>query len=119
MKTIVMIDGGFLRVVAKKAGKTYDPKFIEKFALKCKSGNEELFRILYYDCALFTGKVKLPVSGTSYTFTASDAWLKELAEKDLFAVRRGVLKFRGYKPKKNSRIHSRYSVNGCRLHARF
>jgi len=49
---------------------------------------------------MYTGTVKLPVSGTDYTFNASDAWLHALSHKDLFAVRRGVLKFRGYKPLK-------------------
>lgn len=44
--------------------------------------------------------MKLPVSGLPHTFVASDAWLHELAHKDLFAVRRGVLKFRGFKPKR-------------------
>jgi len=100
VKAIVLIDGGFLRVEAKKAHKHYDPDFIEQFALNCQGADEELFRILYYDCALYTGTVKLPVSGTSHTFSASDAWLHELSHKNLFAVRRGVLKFRGYKPKK-------------------
>jgi uncharacterized LabA/DUF88 family protein len=56
--------------------------------------------VLYYDCALYEGTVKLPVTGTSYTFKSSDAWLHALSHKDLFAVRRGVLKFRGYRPKK-------------------
>jgi uncharacterized LabA/DUF88 family protein len=99
-KTAVLIDGGFLRVVAKKAKKTYDPDFIEKFAHACKAADESIFRILYYDCALYEGTVKLPVSGNPYTFKSSDAWLHALSHKDLFAVRRGVLKFRGYKPKK-------------------
>ncbi len=40
------------------------------------------------------------MSGNQYTFAGSDKWLEELARKDLFAVRRGVLKFRGYKPRK-------------------
>ena len=44
--------------------------------------------------------VTLPVSGGKHSFTSSDAWLHELAHKDLFAVRRGVLKFRGWVPKK-------------------
>lgn len=43
--------------------------------------------------------MSLPVSGSQKVFTASDKWLEELACKDLFAVRRGVLKFRGFKPK--------------------
>ena len=100
IKIAVLIDGGFLRVEAKKAKKTYNPDYIERFALACKAGDESLFRILYYDCALYSGTVKLPVSGHAHTFQASDAWLHELSHKDLFAVRRGVLKFRGYKPKR-------------------
>lgn len=98
-KAIVLIDGGFLRVKANQASKKYDPAFIEKVAKKCPIAEEEIFRVLYYDCAPYTGTAKLPVSGTPHTFTGSDKWLEELACKDLFAVRRGVLKFRGYKPK--------------------
>jgi len=96
---IILIDGGYLRVKTHKAGKTYNPDFIEAFAQKCVVQDEEIFRVLYYDCAPYSGTVKLPVSGTPYTFSGSDNWLEELASKDLFAVRRGVLKFRGYKPK--------------------
>lgn len=98
-KVIILIDGGYLRVKSSIAGKTYNPAFIERFALNCKAQDEEVFRILYYDCAPYAGTVKLPVSGNAYTFTGSDRWLSDLASKDLFAVRRGVLKFRGYKPK--------------------
>jgi uncharacterized LabA/DUF88 family protein len=98
-KTVILLDGGFLRVKATKAGKLYNPVFIAKFAQKCKANDEEILRVLYYDCAPYAGTVKLPVSGTPYTFQGSDKWLDELAAQDLFAVRRGVLKFRGYKPK--------------------
>lgn len=62
--------------------------------------DETLFRVLYYDCAGFEGSTKLPVSGAEHEFKASDHWLRTLAQKDFFAVRRGVLKFRGWKPKK-------------------
>lgn len=99
-KAAVLIDGGFLRVIAKKAKKTYDPDFIEGFAHLCKSADESIFRVLYYDCAMYSGTVKLPVSGNQHTFASNDAWLHALSHKDLFAVRRGVLKFRGFKPKK-------------------
>ncbi len=99
-KVAILIDGGFLRVAAKKARKHYDPHFIEAFAHSCKSADESILRVLYYDCAMYSGTVKLPVSGTSHTYTTNDAWLHELSHKDLFAVRRGVLKFRGFKPKK-------------------
>ena len=100
LKAAVLIDGGFLRVIAKKSHKNYDPDFIEKFAHLCVSADESIFRILYYDCAMYSGTVRLPVSGTAQLFTANDAWLHALSHKDLFAVRRGVLKFRGFKPKK-------------------
>lgn len=96
----VMIDGGFVRKLARKANKTYDPGFIEKVGLSCKTGSEEIQRILYYDCAPFHGKARLPVSGNQHQFTGSDAWLHELSRRELFAVRRGALKFRGWVPKK-------------------
>jgi uncharacterized LabA/DUF88 family protein len=98
-KVAVMIDGGHVRVLAKRAGKTYDPTFIENLAHRCKIPTEAIQRILYYDCAPYTGSVTLPVSGNKHQFTGSDHWLQELARKDLFAVRRGILKFRGWLPK--------------------
>ncbi len=97
----VLIDGGHLRVVAKRASKTYDPSFIEQFSRQCLDTTpEELQRILYYDCPPFAGTAKLPVSGTPHTFICSSQWLDDLASRDLFAVRKGVLKFRGFIPKK-------------------
>jgi uncharacterized LabA/DUF88 family protein len=94
--TIVLIDGGFLRSMAKKAKKTYNPPFIEKFAHACIGADEECLRVLYYDCAPFEGSAIQPVSGTPRNFSGSDQWLHEIAGLDLFAVRRGVLKFRGF-----------------------
>ncbi len=104
-KIIVLIDGGFLRVQAKKAKKHYVPSFIQRFALGCTEADEDILRILYYDCSPYSGTVRLPVSGDPYVFSASDQWLHELANFDLFAVRRGVLKFRGYKPKRTPVSH--------------
>jgi len=95
-----MTDGGFLRVAARKAGKSYDPDFIEAFSKAYPAADEELFRTLYYDCAPYHGQQRLPVSGLTQTFAGSDQWLQGLAKRDLIAVRRGVLKFRGYKLKK-------------------
>jgi uncharacterized LabA/DUF88 family protein len=100
LKVSVLIDGGHTRVLARQAGYTYNPDYIEKIAHACVESDETVLRILYYDCAPFVGKVRLPVSGDEYEFNGSDAWLKALAAKNLFAVRRGVLKSRGYKPKK-------------------
>jgi uncharacterized LabA/DUF88 family protein len=95
-KIVVMLDGGHLRVHAKSAGKTYDPAYIEKIGHACAVAHETIHRIMYYDCPPFSGKATLPVSGQTKTFAGSDAWLKELSYKDLFSVRLGVLKFRGY-----------------------
>jgi uncharacterized LabA/DUF88 family protein len=100
MRVSVLIDGGHLRVLVRKSKRNYVPDYIEKIALACIETDESLLRVLYYDCAPYTGTGKKPVSGTTEQFKGSDTWLKDLAAKDLFAVRRGVLKFRGYKPKR-------------------
>jgi len=100
-RVVVMLDGGHVRVHAKSAGKNYDPAYIEKIGHACALKSETIHRIMYYDCAPFTGATILPVSGSTKTFTGSDAWLKELSYKDLFSVRLGVLKFRGYVINKN------------------
>jgi len=86
--------------LARQAQHNYTPDYIEKIAHACVEPDEALQRILYYDCAPYVGKAKLPVSGDSHEFKGSDAWLRALASKDYFAVRRGVLKFRGFKPRK-------------------
>jgi uncharacterized LabA/DUF88 family protein len=99
LKVAVLIDGGHVRALANQANKKYDPGYIEKIALASCLQGETLLRVLYYDCAPFVGKKALPVSGLEFEFNGSDQWLKDLARKDLFAVRLGVLKFRGFKPK--------------------
>lgn len=98
-RVAVLIDGGHVRVLAKNAGFDYNPDYIEKIAKACVEADENAFRFLYYDCAPYAGSVTLPVSGNTKTYTGSDAWLRELGRKDLFAIRLGVLKFRGFKPK--------------------
>ncbi len=99
MRIAVLIDGGHLRVLARRAGHTYNPDFIEELAHTCVRPEESLLRVLYYDCAPYEGTVRLPVSDQPYEFKGSDAWLRDLASRDLFAVRRGVLKFRGWTAK--------------------
>jgi hypothetical protein len=49
MKTVLLIDGGYLRACAKVAGKTLDNSLIEKFARNCAGQPEYLLRVLYYD----------------------------------------------------------------------
>lgn len=99
-RVALLIDGGHSRVMLRKAGKSYNPEYIEKFALACVSSDEELIRILYYDCAPYKGTVRLPVTGDDKIFNGDPGWLNDLAAKDLFAVRLGILKFRGFVPKR-------------------
>jgi uncharacterized LabA/DUF88 family protein len=99
LKVSVLIDGGHLRVLARKAGLTYSADFIETISKICVSKDETLLRVLYYDCAPFKGNIRLPVSGDITEFSGNDAWLRDLAGRELFAVRRGILKFRGFKPR--------------------
>lgn len=99
-KVAVMLDGGHLRALAKKARRTYDPNYIEKIGLACAKAGDEVYRILYYDCPPYTGEVTLPVSGTKKILSGSSLWLEQLSHKDFFAVRRGTLKFRGFVPKR-------------------
>lgn len=96
VKTAVLIDSGHLRVVLPGAGYTFNPENIERIAHASLVDGEALLRVLFYDCAPFTGTVKLPVSQRKKTFIGSDGWLNALARKDYFAVRLGVLKFRGW-----------------------
>lgn len=99
VRVVVLIDGGHLRVLTRDQGYKYDPDYIEKVAKACVEGDETLLRVLYYDCAPYNGSARLPVSGGHHSFGGSGRWMDELATKDLFAVRRGVLKFRGWVPK--------------------
>lgn len=94
----VLIDGGHLPVASRKAGREYNPPFIEAVANLSAVDGEQILRSFYDDCAPFSGTLKRPVSEQPRHFEGSDGWLRELAAPDLFAVRRGVLKFRGWIP---------------------
>lgn len=95
----LLIDGGHLKVLARLAGKQYSTDYVEQVAHACVLPNEGLMRILYYDCPPFVGQVPKPVSGNPHHFNRQDTWLQDLARRDYFAIRRGTLKFRGWKPK--------------------
>jgi uncharacterized LabA/DUF88 family protein len=98
-RLIVQIDGGYLRAQARRDGLEYTVDFIEDFAHILAGKDEELLRVLYYDCRPYQGEASLPVSGQPYSFKSGGGWLDELASRDFFAVRTGLLKFRGWKPK--------------------
>ena len=101
MKMIaVLIDGGHVRVLAKQAGHQFRADFLEQVGASCAVVDEEIHRILFYDCAPYGEAKPLPVSGQMHQFQGTDHELRELARRPLFAVRRGVLKFRGWVPKR-------------------
>lgn len=104
-RTIMLIDGGHLRAVARGQKINFDPDFIEDFAqgLSDASG-EDLMKVLYYDARPYNGVQKKPVSREEHSFSASGDWLDELAKRDLFAVRLGQLKFRGWVLKAPERL---------------
>lgn len=100
MLTALLIDGGHLRVCFRIAGKDYTAENIAEFARKCFSENEEVYRIFYYDAPKYEGEIRAPVSGESRTFRNEDPLLVNLGRMDNFAIRRGRLKFSGWKIKK-------------------
>mgnify|MGYP006287059731 CR=1 FL=1 len=105
IRASVLIDGGFLRAQAQQARLRYTPAFIQGFAERCVTADERLLRVLYYDCPPFVGTARLPISGEQRQFSGSDAWLKDLGRRDLFALRLGALKFRGFKPRRQVIMH--------------
>lgn len=99
----VLLDGGHLRAVARTAGKPYDAKLVHRVAhAVVNSPDEQLFRALYYDCDPFVGSVQQPISGNARHFNYTNSLLSEIEQLELFAVRRGVLKFRGWERKPQS-----------------
>ena len=95
-KVAVFIDGGHLRACARGANKRYTPDLVVKVAKSCVQAAETLFRIQYYDCEPFEGTARLLISGRTQTFPGGNRLLPDLAREELVAVRRGVLKFRGW-----------------------
>lgn len=96
-RVAILIDGGYLRAITRSMC-PYTPDFIEEVALRIITPDEQLFRVLYYDCDPYRGEVTFPVSGKKVTFDER-SWLDTLAVKNFFAVRRGLVKFRGFKLK--------------------
>ena len=107
-----LIDGGFfVQKFKEREGRLPNANDIEneiavimaetqkKTGANCK---DILFRVFYYDCSPFDGKVKKPgdTVETDYSqtkaYTAKERVLKSLAQKERFAVRLGELSFDGW-----------------------
>jgi uncharacterized LabA/DUF88 family protein len=108
-KTAVMMDGGFVFPQLKKRLKRPPTAAdLYEFGLKTLDQTEELFRLYFYDCPPFEGKVTNPISGQTTDYAqepfARDRkrLLSELVIKDHVAFRRGVLSFDGWQVKPNT-----------------
>ncbi|MBA5247938.1 MAG: NYN domain-containing protein [Gammaproteobacteria bacterium] len=107
-KVILLIDAGYLQNILRDDQIICDADAIVNIAHACVIANEELHKIMYYDCNAFD-----PIdrkTGKPHTYlTNKDAeynWIKKentliavLEQKDLFAIRLGVLKFDGWNAK--------------------
>lgn len=89
--------------MARSAKKLFNAKLVQHVAhAVVQSPDEQLFRALYYDCDPFVGTVQLPLSGSLHHFSQTNSLLSDIEQLELFAVRRGVLKFRGWERKPQS-----------------
>lgn len=110
MKVNVLIDGGFLGQALKKKNKQLSIAEIEvevnnaiqKLRNKDGLSGAELFRVLYYDCYPFEGKVKGP-QGSYVDFSTEPivkfkkTLLNDISKHERYALRLGQLSFRGWK----------------------
>ena len=115
-KVNILIDGGFfIQKFKELTGNLPTANDIEAEvstimkATQAKTGpdcKDILFRIYYYDCTPFDGKVRKPgdTHETDYSLTKAysvkQMVLKNLAQKERFAVRLGELSFDGWNEKK-------------------
>lgn len=103
-KIVLIVDGGHVGGLARREGMAYGADWIEAFARSCAFPGEELVRTLYYDCFPYRGEHALPVSGLPQIFSASAAWLEELAMRDGIAVKLGSLRFNGYRLRRSALV---------------
>ncbi|MBN1553772.1 MAG: NYN domain-containing protein [Phycisphaerae bacterium] len=105
-KAAILLDGGFVlkRLFVKLGRRHPSADEVYDFALACiDSGEEELFRIYYYDCPPFGEKVKNPLAEEKTNFAATEAYKRntrlqqQLVLKDHVAYRAGELLLQGWK----------------------
>lgn len=101
MNTALLVDGGHIRSCFKRARIDYSARNIENFCARCFSQNGSVYRIFYYDAPHFDGDKVRPVSGDPIQFRNKDKLLTELGALENFAIRKGRLKWAGWKLKPN------------------
>lgn len=109
-KVAVLLDGGFVVKRMQALGKLTSPTASQvlKFAHKCVHDDEDLFRVYYYDCPPYGGKLTNPIDGIEIDFAATDQFLartqflNDLAVSNHVALRSGELKCGSWKIKRSS-----------------
>ena len=110
-KVNILFDGGFFSLKFKEKNGNL-PKandvvkevnsIMERLREKTAEETKDiLFRVYYYDCRPFAGKVKQPDGkeidwSETKGYNAKERFLRELAQKERFAVRLGELSFDGW-----------------------
>ena len=95
----MVLDGSRVRVQARRARKNFDPEYIEMIGhlvrLKARPFIES-----FATMPALCGNRRLPVPASRKPSRRKYDWLKLLSYKELFSVRLGILKFRGFVLKK-------------------
>ncbi len=105
-KTALLIDGGWfskgLGKILKLPNGWPNANQVVKNAQTVLQGDEELFRIFYYDCEPFGREVTKPVDGSKKDYKLMPAYAArkqfffDLGQTGFVALRRGELKARGW-----------------------
>lgn len=99
-RTYISIDGGYLTYLMMEAGYFVSADNIERAMINCLSEDEELWRVLFYHCREYEGETPMPISGELRQWRPKmHQVVDDLARKDYFALRLGVLAFRGWRKK--------------------
>lgn len=109
MEAAILLDGGFIKKKFKTAFHRHceanDIKILAEGIIADRNISKSACRIYYYDCPPSKEKALFPISKTSSDFSDAKgykkalAFLSEVKLLDNFAVREGVLAFKGWKLK--------------------
>jgi hypothetical protein len=106
MKTVVMIDGAFIRKKFRSALKrdlaSSDIQRIVSNVFSLLVISNRNYRVYFYDCKPCSEKISLPISHTACDFETKPQYakgvtlIKERKMLPFFAVREGILSFNGW-----------------------
>ncbi len=105
---VIMVDGGFLHKTILKCEKKQPDdsddyvELIKKYINSVASDDEEVMRILFYDCYPYKPNKRnateiLPILKTRKRFSKKTSPLTKLGQSELIALRLGRLRLRGFR----------------------